>query len=39
MTQTVTDNTVTVTATALTNANLDGSAGITNANLANPQQY
>ena len=36
MTQTVTDNTVTVTATALTNANLDGSAGITNANLANP---
>jgi len=34
--QTVTDNTVTVTATALTNANLDGSAGITNANLANP---
>ena len=37
MTQTVTDNTVTVTATALTNANLDGSAGITNANLANPQ--
>ena len=36
MTQTVTDNTVTVTATALTNANLSGSAGITNANLANP---
>ena len=34
--QTVTDNTVTVTATALTNANLDGSAGIVNANLANP---
>src|SRR5210317_2351816 len=34
--QTVTDNTVTVTATALTNANLSGSAGITNANLANP---
>ena len=37
MVQTVTDNTVTVTAEALTNANLDGSAGITNANLANPQ--
>ena len=37
MTQTVTDNTVTVTATALTNANLSGTAGITNANLANPQ--
>lgn len=35
--QTVTDNTVTVTATTLTNANLSGSAGITNANLANPQ--
>lgn len=34
--QTVTDNTVTVTADALTNANLSGSAGITNANLANP---
>ena len=34
--QTVTDNTVTVTATALTNANLSGTAGITNANLANP---
>tara|TARA_Y100001968_G_scaffold233476_1_gene216428 strand:+ start:1048 stop:2754 length:1707 start_codon:yes stop_codon:yes gene_type:complete len=34
--QTVTDNTVTVTATALTNANLSGSAGISNANLANP---
>ena len=34
--QTVTDNTVTVSATALTNANLSGSAGITNANLANP---
>jgi len=33
--QTVTDNTVTVTATTLTNANLSGSAGITNANLAN----
>ena len=37
MTQTVTDNTVTVTATALTNSNLSGSAGITNANLANPE--
>ena len=37
MTQTVTDNTVTVTADALTNANLSGTAGITNANLANPQ--
>ena len=36
LTQTVTDNTVTVTATALTNSNLNGSAGITNANLANP---
>ena len=36
MTQTVTDNTVTVTATALTNANLSGSAAISNANLANP---
>ena len=34
--QTVTDNTVTVTATALTNANLSGSAAIVNANLANP---
>ena len=34
--QTVTDNTVTVTATSLTNSNLSGSAGITNANLANP---
>jgi len=34
--QTVTDNTVTVTATALTNANLSGSAAISNANLANP---
>jgi hypothetical protein len=33
--QTVTNNTVTVTATTLTNANLSGSAGITNANLAN----
>ena len=37
MVQTVTDNTVTVTAEALTNANLSGSAGITNANLANPE--
>ena len=36
MTQTVTDNTVTVTAEALTNANLSGTAAITNANLANP---
>ena len=33
--QTVTNNTVTVTATTLTNSNLSGSAGITNANLAN----
>ena len=33
----VTDNTVTINATALTNANLSGTAGITNANLANPQ--
>ena len=36
LTQTVTDNTVTVTATALTNSNLSGSAAISNANLANP---
>ena len=36
MKQTVTDNTVTVTADALTNANLSGTAAITNANLANP---
>ena len=36
MKQTVTDNTVTVTAEALTNANLSGTAAITNANLANP---
>ena len=36
MVQTVTDNTVTVTATALTNANLSGTAAIANANLANP---
>ena len=34
--QTVTDNTVTVTATSLTNANLSGSAAIANANIANP---
>ena len=34
--QTVTDNKVTVTATALTNSNLSGSAAISNANLANP---
>ena len=32
----ITDNTVTINATALANANLSGSAGITNANLANP---
>ena len=32
----VTDNTVTINATALTNSNLSGSAGITNANIANP---
>ncbi len=36
LTQTVTDNTVTVTATSLTNSNLSGSAGITNDNLATP---
>ena len=36
MATTVTDNTVTIAATGLTNSNLDGSAGITNANLANP---
>ena len=35
--QTVTNNTVTVTATTLTNANLSGSAAISNANIANPQ--
>ena len=35
----VTDNTVTVTAADITNSNLSGSAGITNANLANPQVY
>ena len=34
--QTVTDNTVTVTATGLTNSNLSGSAAISNGNLANP---
>ena len=33
----VTDNTVTINATSLTDSNLSGSAGITNANLANPQ--
>ena len=32
----ITDNTVTINATGLTNSNLSGSAGITNANLANP---
>ena len=32
----VTDNTVTINATALTNSNLSGSAAIANANLANP---
>ena len=32
----VTDNEITVNATALTNSNLSGSAGITNANLATP---
>jgi len=32
----ITDNEVTINATALTNSNLSGSAGITNANLANP---
>ena len=32
----VTDNVVTINATALVNANLSGSAGIANANLANP---
>jgi hypothetical protein len=32
----ITDNTVTINATGLANANLSGSAGITNANLANP---
>jgi len=32
----VTDNNVAINATSLTNSNLSGSAGITNANLANP---
>ena len=32
----ITDNTVTVTAAGITNSNLNGSAGISNANLANP---
>ena len=32
----VTDNTVTINATSLTDSNLSGSAGISNANLANP---
>ena len=32
----VTDNTVTINATALTNSNLSGSAAIANANIANP---
>ena len=32
----ITDNTVTINATALTNSNLSGSAAISNANLANP---
>ena len=32
----VTDNTITINATALTNSNLSGSAAISNANLANP---
>ena len=36
MATTVTDNEITIAATALTNANLSGSAGISNANLANP---
>ena len=36
MATTVTDNEITISATALTNANLSGSAGISNANLANP---
>ena len=36
MATTVTDNEITIAATALTNSNLSGSAGITNANLANP---
>ncbi len=36
MATTVTDNEVTIAATALTNSNLSGSAAISNANLANP---
>ena len=36
MATTVTDNEVTIAATGLTNSNLSGSAGISNANLANP---
>ena len=36
LTQTVTDNTVTVTATGLTNSNLSGTAAIDNDNLLNP---
>ncbi len=36
METTVSDNEITISATALTNSNLSGSAGITNANLANP---
>ena len=36
MSTTVTDNEVTIAATALTNSNLSGSAAISNANLANP---
>src|SRR6056300_165968 len=36
MSTVVTDNDVEIQATALTNSNLSGSAGITNANLANP---
>jgi len=36
MSTVVTDNNVAINATSLTNSNLSGSAGITNANLANP---
>ena len=36
MSTAITDNEVTINASALTNSNLSGSAGITNANLANP---
>jgi len=36
LTTVITDNTVTYNANALTNSNLSGTAGITNANLANP---